>query len=336
MREVRVSHTRRDILGGAVRAAAAMACGYADWLPDVAGAAPAASSQPTTGQTASRAKSIVADMRTPRVLDGLTIHETLLCEMIDEGVRLATASASITEGVGRLLKAPERVAIKVDPVGYEAFRTTDVFVTQLVRVLEAAGVAARRVMLVDAPPALTRQLGTRVQPTGWDELAIAPSDPTDRLAAWIADVDAIINVPFLKTHRIAGIAGCVFNMSVGIVRHPKHYYAGACTRAADVLALPQARSKLRLNIVNGLRAGFDGGPLLGPEDIWPHGGILVSTDPVAADCIAADIIDEQRKTRRLAPLADGEGRIPHVHAAALAGLGTDDPDDITHIRSDLS
>jgi hypothetical protein len=92
------------------------------------------------------------------------------------------------------------------------------------------------------------------------------------------------------------------------------------------VALPQIRSKLRIHLVNALRAVFDGGPAATPEGVWQHSGLLVSTDPVAADCVGLDILNEKRAAGTLPTVGDGLGRVPHIEAAAKNGLGTDDQD----------
>jgi hypothetical protein len=83
---------------------------------------------------------------------------------------------------------------------------------------------------------------------------------------------------------------------------------------------------MRLHVVNGLRAVFDGGPDATAETLWDHCGILASTDPVAADTVGLDIINERRMTARKRPIGGARGTIPHVHDAARRGLGADDQD----------
>ena len=59
-----------------------------------------------------------------------------------------------------------------------------------------------------------------------------------------------------------------------------------------------------------------------------YDGLIVSQDPVAADHIAWQIIDEQRVTRGLRTLAE-TGRPPNsLETAAKLGLGTNDPNNI--------
>jgi hypothetical protein len=100
----------------------------------------------------------------------------------------------------------------------------------------------------------------------------------------------------------------------------------------DIVALDQIRSKLRIHIVNALRVVYQGGPTVVPEGVWTHAGLIVSTDPVAADATGIDLLNEQRARAKLPPIGDDQAHIPHIHAAAQRGLGTDDQDYIQVIQ----
>jgi hypothetical protein len=57
---------------------------------------------------------------------------------------------------------------------------------------------------------------------------------------------------------------------------------------------------------------------------WPYGGFLASTDPVAVDAVARQVLEARRREVGLPPLA-AEGREPaHIAAAARLGLGVAD------------
>ena len=70
--------------------------------------------------------------------------------------------------------------------------------------------------------------------------------------------------------------------------------------------------------------------------MWDCATILVSKDPVAADNVGIDIINDQRARAGLPPVGDAEAHVPHVHAAAQLGLGTDDQDYIRLIEPRIS
>jgi hypothetical protein len=50
---------------------------------------------------------------------------------------------------------------------------------------------------------------------------------------------------------------------------------------------------------------------------------------VAADVVGLDILNERRELAKLPAIGDSDGNVPHLHAAAERGLGTDDQDYIT-------
>ena len=149
----------------------------------------------------------------------------------------------------------------------------------------------------------------------------------ERMAKVLGQITALLNVPFLKTDNITGIAGALRNTSLPFVQRQARYFGnGGTPFIPDIVALPLIRPRLKLNIVNGLRAVQDKGPEVNSGCTWPHAGILVSTDPVAVDSISLDIINSRRNEINLPPVGDAKGRLPHVHAAAQKGLGTDDQD----------
>ncbi len=325
--------TRRAFLEQAGRATAALA--VPAMLADVVRASqqgspatlPAVGSRPSSPQIDQAAKSVVADVRAREVVADADIQETLLFEMIEEGVRLAASASSPGEAWNKLIKPDEVIGIKFNQIGAETIRTTDPFAGQIVESLKRAGVAPDRIILIEAPERLTRELKTRPCPIGFSGGKVSFGSGEDELAAVLQEVAAIINVPFLKTHNIAQMTGCLKNLSHALVRRPKLCHANGCSPfVGDILALPQIRPKMRLNIVNALRAVFEGGPLPSTDSVWTHSGIVVSTDPVAADYIGLEILNAERSRRKLPIIGDRDGHIPHVRAAAESGLGTDDQD----------
>ncbi|MEP0844658.1 MAG: DUF362 domain-containing protein, partial [Phycisphaerae bacterium] len=205
--------------------------------------------------------------------------------------------------------------------------TTFPMASALVESLKRAGFGPGRVMLVEAPPSSTRTLKTRPPVQGFSGPEVSFGSGAEELSAVLQEATAIINVPFLKTHNIAGMTGCLKNLSHALIRRPGRYHANGCAPfVGDIVALPQIRSKLRLHLMNALRAVYDGGPAAGADNTWTHAGLIVSTDPVAADAVGLEVINERRQASNLAPIGGPDALIPHLRAAAERGLGTDDPD----------
>jgi uncharacterized protein (DUF362 family) len=305
--------------------------------------APSAS-QPTTQPASTRPssavpaalKSVVSDIRARQVVADSAIHEELLREIVEEGVREVTGAASPGEAWNKLLRSDDVIGIKFNHIGEEVINTSLPMAVQLVESLKSAGFSPDRIILIEAPWQASRRLKTRPCPVGFAGPKVSFGSGEDELAAVLQEVSAIINVPFLKTHNLAGMSCCLKNLSHALIRRPKLCHASACSPfVGDILALPQIRPKLKIHIVNALRAVFDGGPVPDRKSLWTHSGVLVSTDPVACDKVALDILNEQRATRKLPVIGNLDGQIPHVHAAAAHGLGTDDQDYIEVQRPNL-
>jgi len=108
------------------------------------------------------------------------------------------------------------------------------------------------------------------------------------------EIDKIINVPILKN---AGptVTLCLKNLAYGAItntgRLHKPLWSETC---AEVCAFPPIRDKLVLNIVDGLRGCYEGGPGANPQFIYNYNTMLIGTDPVAVDRIGYDIVIAKR------------------------------------------
>ena len=112
------------------------------------------------------------------------------------------------------------------------------------------------------------------------------------------------------------------NLSHGLVKHPARFHRNACSPyIADIVALPQIRSKLRLCLVDALRVVYEGGPVPTADTVSNEGIILASTDPVAADSVGLAVLNEVRRRMALSPVAQSAADIDHLAAAHQRGLG---------------
>jgi uncharacterized protein (DUF362 family) len=155
-------------------------------------------------------------------------------------------------------------------------------------------------------------------------------------------VNKLVLLPVLKDHGSAGVTGALKNMSHGLVNNVARSHSTPRTNACNqfipqVVAHPILREKCVLQILDGIRGVYQGGPFGHEKDArwtWDYNALLVATDPVALDHVEWDIIDAKRKEMGLAPVgavgqlgqdADREGfdiRQPqHIPLAANLGLG---------------
>ena len=137
------------------------------------------------------------------------------------------------------------------------------------------------------------------------------------------EVDKIINIPILKNAG-GSITNAMKNLAYGSVSNTGRLHAKLWNdTCAEVCAFAPLRDKVILNITDGLRGCFNGGPGANPQFICNYNSMLVSTDPVAMDRIGYDIIAEKRISEGLQKAAAPESLTFLTMATAL-GLGVSD------------
>jgi len=146
--------------------------------------------------------------------------------------------------------------------------------------------------------------------------------------------DAVINLPVLKDHGIAGVTMALKSM-FGAIHNPNKYHINAGDPyVADVYAFAPIRQKVRLHICDGLNAQYDGGPSFMPQWMWPFNGLLVSRDPVALDYTGWKIIEKKRAEVGMKPLRELKREPAYISTAADAEhrLGTCEPKRIERVE----
>ena len=153
-------------------------------------------------------------------------------------------------------------------------------------------------------------------------------------------VNKIVMLPVLKDHGSAGVTGALKNMSHGLVNNVCRSHSTPDTNVCNqfipqVVNHPLIRSKCVLQIMDGVKGVFQGGPAaVKPEWTWENNAILFATDPVAMDHVAWRAVDAKRAQKGLPAVgsagklgrdADREGfdiRQPqHIRLAASLGMG---------------
>ncbi len=146
------------------------------------------------------------------------------------------------------------------------------------------------------------------------------------------DVDTLICVPVLKDHNLAGASLGMKNF-YGAIHNPNKYHEHHCNPyVVDVVSHRFIRPKWRLTVCDGTRAQYNAGPAYHPGFAWPFGGLIVSTDFVAADAVAADLLEAERAARGLKSLAEEKRPTLHIATAGARGLGVSDLSRIQRIE----
>lgn len=145
-------------------------------------------------------------------------------------------------------------------------------------------------------------------------------------------VDKVINVPILKNAG-ATVTLCLKNLGFGVIsntsRLHKELWADTC---AEVCAFPPVRDKVVLNIVDGIKGCFQGGPGANPQFFTEYKTILAGTDPVAVDRVGYEIVLKKRIEEKIQKEESPRGKAAMEYAEKL-GLGIADISKITVIKT---
>jgi len=148
-------------------------------------------------------------------------------------------------------------------------------------------------------------------------------------------VDKIINIPILKNAG-GSITNALKNLAFGSVSNTGRLHTKLWNETcAEVCAFPPLRDKVVLNICDGLRGCFNGGPAANPQFICNYNSILASSDPVAMDRIGYDIIAAKRIAEGIMKTSSA-GSQTFLTMASDLGLGISDKEKIDLRVFDLS
>jgi uncharacterized protein (DUF362 family) len=125
----------------------------------------------------------------------------------------------------------------------------------------------------------------------------------------------------LQDHDTCGLAGCLYNLSLGMVDNTRRFETTGRQNdpmIAEICAMAPLRGKLVLNIMDGLIAGYAGGPGFKQQYSWNAGALYFSTDPVAIDSLCVEVLDAKRRDAKVPPIGPAAS---HITTAARFGLG---------------
>jgi uncharacterized protein DUF362 len=183
------------------------------------------------------------------------------------------------------------------------------------------------------PASLEETLRKRLMALGVKPKNISTDDHGVRSDPVFQKATALINVRPMRTHHWSGL-GTLLKNYIMFVSQPWAYHGNSCKRLGAIWQKPIVRGKTRLNILVMLTPLFHG---IGPHHfsrqyLWPYRGLIVSTDPVAADATGARIIQAKRNDyfKKYRPISPPPR---HITAADTKfGLGNSRPDRIALVK----
>jgi len=249
-------------------------------------------------------KSRVIVAEDPVMVPSRVIQESLLRDTLDRSVAACMGTASAGLAWRKLLGDDDRILIKFNQSAAPLIGTSPAMARTLVTSLLAADFRPEQICLLEVEPKFSAELELRRPDHRWQGQPAKFGDVGEDV--FRADLDwatAVINVPFLKTHHMAVMTGCLKNLSHGLIRRPARFHGSRCSPAiAAINAHATLMSKLKLNIINGLRVNFDRGPEASEREIESRGWLAVTKDPVAGDCVGFGYLNHVRAGKGLKPL----------------------------------
>lgn len=291
-----------------------------------------------------------------KVWNGDLLDDQVVNEMIDRAMMKLTDLDSAKEAWKDFVLPTDIVGIKINPLAGKRLSTHRVIVDKIIDGLYGAGILSNQIIIWDRFESHLINAGYEINQSsrgvrcfasdsrgvGYDDEVFYETEKdvkerrengsiVSRYTNLLTkELTVVINVPVMKHNGIAGVSGCLKNLAFGSVDNTRRFHSNPlnCNPAiADIFAHTVLKDKVVLNIVDGLLAAFDGGPLYDPDGVWQYGGILVSQDPVALDQIVYQTVEEKRKELNL-PSISRLSR--YIRAASRMDLGTNDLDEVDY------
>ena len=286
----------------------------------------------------------------PAVLPGVVgvaeakakLGQPLSRERADRAIAGALAAAvgagSGVEAAASIFTPGDTVGIKVNCLAGRSLSPRVELVEALVDLLAGAGIDRRKIIVFERSSRELERAGFTIHRQGPPYRCIGTDNDYDRLPSSSGAIGscfarmvstectALVSFGVVKDHDLSGISAGMKNW-YGVIHNPNKYHDNGCDPyIADVARHPFIRDKLRLTVLDGVVAQCHGGPAYRPGATFELGLVAASTDPVAADLWAWQVIEAERQRRDMPTLEEAGRPVRFLATAARHGLGVDDPD----------
>jgi uncharacterized protein (DUF362 family) len=294
------------------------------------------------GLVAGAARPAVAGVRRPGVVGTARLTPEAYGQetagaALERAVRAAVGTAEGPRALAGVFSPSDTVGIKLNCLAGPRLSPRVELVEAMVELIAAVGVPRHRIIVFERSSRELERAGFRIRRSGGRYLCYGTDNEWDRRpsesgaigSCFAREVSttctALVSFGVVKDHDLAGVSAGLKNW-YGVIHNPNKYHDNNCDPyVADVMRHPFLAAKHRLTVLDGVNAQFRGGPAFFAAGLFPLGRVAVSTDPVAADLWAWQVIDGERVRRGLPTLA-AEDRAPaFIATAAGYGLGVGDP-----------
>jgi uncharacterized protein (DUF362 family) len=274
---------------------------------------------------------------------GNEVNDKLIARMHKQGLFTLTGQSRWKDCLNSFLPLKENIGIKINTIGGKSISTRPNVALCLAHFISENHSQAGNVIvwdrtnreLQDAGYRLNwdrkgiKVFGTDTMRVGYGRNLISHLNVGSLFSAIQSDLtSSSISLAILKDHGLAGVTAGMKNY-FGAIHNPNKYHDTNCNPyVAEVFDTPFIKKKHRLTILDGLIVQYHRGPSFHSRWAEKQGVLIFSFDPVAADTIGWQVIEELRAKKGL-PSLDEEGRKPvYLNTAENMGLGKADIDQI--------
>ncbi len=257
-------------------------------------------------------------------------------QMVDESITRLTGINDAREAWAALFKPEERIAIKVNAFSNSRIWTHVPLVQAVTDSLVEAGLQPENIVIYDWYSSELRMAGFTMNPDG-PGVRCYGSDSNNNeettqvlerkihLSNILTSCDALINMPVLKTHMMAGVTFAMKN-HFGSYSSPSALHSPTMQEVAALNALPQIKDRTRLIIGDALTAcvRYKNSYPYWDSD-WTGDSIYMSYDPVALDTLGLEKLSQLLEADGGDPTSIQRMAKPALDLAVELGLGTNDP-----------
>lgn len=287
-------------------------------------------------------------------------RQQLVLDMVNRGITELSAAENLSDAWLPFFQPGDVIGMKINAISFRGLTNTPlashypVLTNAIISSCAGAGIEDKQFVIWDrsdselvnlgfTPSNDTDRLrifGTYKHHRGTDGVGFHPEHhpagkKSTRVSRILSDIcTTMINVPVIKPHTFAGITAALKN-HYGTIDNPSSFHFGACTDPGipEINAIPVIRNKQKLVICNALQAVYKGGISWKPANVWPYGGIILGTDPVAVDRVCLKIINEKRQQSNKSII---DNRARHILLSEQLGIGVANFDKIDLVEIDLA
>lgn len=256
--------------------------------------------------------------------------------MVDKAVMTLSGESDPGRAWLRFIAPTDRVVLKINCLGTRMLSSMREVVYAIADAIRDVGVPDANILLLDmfASNMMGGRYDQQLNPRKMRVLAhnentyhktwVEAGPARARFSELLRWSTAVINVPPIKDHDLAGVTCTMKNMAFGTVEKPHLNHHVVNEAVARLYAHEEIRGRVRLNIVDGSRVLYDGGPKFRGSAHTLHECVYASTDPVAMDAIAFELIESLRAENNMRTLAQVGRPAKFLQMGADLGLGVAD------------